>query len=432
MDWRSLLQIVLRNLRRMKLRAGMTAMGVVIGTIAIILLVSIGAGLQRFAFQEIAGSSELTLIEVYQGNSQNSGISSTSERLPAPLDRRALAEFRNIEGVESVFPMIYLRAGASLEYQRLQGYAGVRGIDPQSLATMDFRMQSGAARLGNWQVVIGSRIAENLRDPRHPEELVEPPDLLGKTVELVIFGFRDPNQPSEKRVRVRIAGILEQGGRYDYTLFLSLKETDDLNTWASGTSSNTNIDGYDTVLVQVSSPVLVDSVEDQINQSGFTAYSIQSQMRQLNLLFSAIQAVLGAVGGVALLVAGFGIANAMIMAIYERTREIGLMKAVGARNREIMAIFLTEAGLIGMFGGIAGAVIGWLLGKGVGLIAQAYLRSVISEADTGGAAIPNLIYTPLWLILFAVGFSALVGVISGLYPALRATRMDPIQALRYE
>ena len=221
-------------------------------------------------------------------------------------------------------------------------------------------------------------------------------------------------------MRVRIAGILEQGGRFDYTLFLSLKETEDLNAWATGERSNTGLQGYDTVYVQVSSVEQVDRIEDQINQSGFTAYSIQSQLRQLNLLFSAIQAVLGAVGGVALLVAGFGIANAMIMAIYERTREIGLMKAVGARNREIMAIFLTEAGLIGMFGGIAGAAIGWLLGKGVGLIAQAYLRSVISQADTGGTAIPNLIYTPLWLILFAVGFSALVGVISGLYPALRA------------
>ncbi len=430
MDWRSLLHIVLRNLRRMKLRAAMTAMGVVIGTIAIILLVSIGAGLQRFAFQEIAGSTELTLIEVYQGNNENPAVA--SDRPPAPLDRRALTEFRNIQGVESVFPMIYLRTGASLEYQRLQTYANVRGIDPLSLASMDFDLQGGAPRLGNWQVVIGSRIAENFRDPRHPEELVEAPDLLGKTVELVVFGFRDPNQPNEKRVRVRVAGILEQGGRFDYTIFLSIKETEDLNAWASGSGSNTHVDGYDTAYVQVSSPDLVDSVEDQINQSGFAAYSIQSQMRQLNLLFSAIQAVLGAVGGVALLVAGFGIANAMIMAIYERTREIGLMKAVGARNREIMAIFLAEAGLIGMFGGIAGAIIGWLLGKGVGLIAQAYLRSVISAADTGGTAIPNLIYTPLWLILFAVGFSALVGVISGLYPALRATRMDPIQALRYE
>lgn len=430
MDWRSLLHIVLRNLKRMKLRAGMTAMGVVIGTIAIILLVSIGAGLQRFALEGIAGSTEMTLIEVYRGYNENSGV--PSNRPPAPLDRRALAEFRNIEGVKSVIPMSYLQAGTNLEYQRLQGYAGVRGIDPQSLATMDFQMQDGSPRLGNWQAVIGGRIAENFRDPRHPDELIEPIDLLGKTVELVIFGYRGGDKPEEKRIRIRIAGILEKGGRFDYTLFLSIKETEDLNAWASGSRVNTAVEGYDTVYIQANDLDMVDSIEDQINQSGYAAYSIQSQMRQLNLLFSAIQAVLGAIGGIALLVAGVGIANAMIMAIYERTREIGLMKAVGARNREIMAIFLTEAGFIGMLGGITGAIIGWLLGKGVGLIAQAYLRSVISEADTGGAGIPNLVYTPLWLILFAVGFSALVGVISGLYPALRATRMDPIQALRYE
>ena len=430
MNWRSLLHIVLRNLNRMKLRAGMTAMGVVIGTIAIILLVSIGAGLQHFALEEIAGSTEMTLIQVYRGNNETAGVS--SNRPPAPLDRRALAEFRNIEGVESVFPIINLQAGVILEYQRMQGYAVVRGIDSQSLASMDFQMQSGAARVGNWQAILGGRIAETLRDPRHPDELIEPPNLLGKTVELVIFSFRGAGQADEKRVRVRVAGILEKGGGFDYNLFLSLKETEDLNAWALGTRANTSVEGYDMVYVNVSDPGRVDSVEDQINQSGFSAYSIQSQLRQLNLLFSAIQAVLGAIGGIALLVAGFGIANAMVMAIYERTREIGLMKAVGARNREIMAIFLTEAGIIGMFGGIAGAILGWLIGKGVGLIVQAYLRSVISAADTGGAPIPNLIYTPLWLVLFAVGFSALVGVVSGLYPALRATRMDPIQALRYE
>ncbi len=132
-------------------------------------------------------------------------------------------------------------------------------------------------------------------------------------------------------------------------------------------------------------------------------------------------------------VAAFGIANTMTMAIYERTREIGLMKALGATNRDVMGVFLAEAGSIGSLGGVCGVVAGVGIGALIDLIAGTYLaaQAVQSGASAAEARI-SLIYTPLWLPIFAILFAAAIGVVSGVYPALRAAALNPIAALRYE
>jgi putative ABC transport system permease protein len=236
-------------------------------------------------------------------------------------------------------------------------------------------------------------------------------------------------------VRLRVAGVLEEsGGQDDHTLYLALNDVLELNAWLTGQRPNPGRDGYNQALVKVATPEQVLAVEREIVGQGFYAYSARSTLQEVNTIFLVIQGVFGGIGAIALIVAAFGIANTMTMAIYERTREIGLMKAVGATNRDVMSIFLAEAGSIGLLGGIGGVLLGVGLGTLIDLIAGTYLAALAVQ-QSGAAASDvsiSLIHTPLWLPLFAAAFAALVGVASGTYPAMRAAALSPVAALKYE
>lgn len=434
MSLRDLLYLVRRNLTRMKVRVAMTAMGVLIGTAAVILLVSLGIGLQRFALQDLGSVGELTEINVFSARGMGGFlVGSSGQSGEAILNNRTLETFGELPGVLAVSPIADLRAAGRLRFNRLEGYSSIRGIEPRALEALDYEMEEGIARLGKWQVIVGARVAENLFNPRDGSRPGEPPDLNGQTLQLTLSKVGDDGKMIERVVRLRVTGVLaSSGGQKDYSVYLAINDLLDLNNWATGTRINLNTEGYDQALVKVEDPRQVMAVQETIMSEGFPAYSPQSTLQSLNQLFLVIQLVLGGIGGVALLVAGFGIANAMIMAIYERTREIGLMKAVGARNRDVMFVFLGEAGAIGMLGGIGGVLLGLLVGQLISLIANSYLTSTAAQSGATDLNFPSLVHTPIWLAIFAILFSAFIGVISGVYPALRATRLDPIAALRYE
>jgi putative ABC transport system permease protein len=315
------------------------------------------------------------------------------------------------------------------------GNAQIMGIDPAAVERLGFPLASGTGRLGRWQTLVGARVAEGFYDPQARRPVAQPPDLQGQALQLILSKTGDDGRPVERVVRLRATGVLEEsGGRDDYTVYLALNDVLELNGWFAGRRPNPGRDGYSQVLIKVATPEQVLAVEQEVLGRGFYAYSPRSMLQQLNVLFLVIQGVFGGIGAIALIVAAFGIANTMTMAIYERTREIGLMKAVGATNRDVMSVFLAEAGSIGLLGGIGGVLLGVGLGALIDLIAGTYLAA--QAVQQGGAAASDvnisLIHTPLWLPLFAVVFAALVGVTSGLYPAMRAAALSPVAALKYE
>jgi len=434
LSFRDLLHLVISNLRRMKARVAMTAIGVVIGTAAVVVLISLAAGLQRTAAQDLGSIGELTEITVFGGGIVRTLDGSRSSREEAVLNDRVLAEFRKLPGVVAVTPREGLMGSGTLRLNRLVGNPQVVGIDPTQVKHLDFTLASGTDRLGRWQALVGARVAEGFYNPQAQRPVQEVPDLQGQALQLVLSKMGDDGHPVERIVRLRVTGVLEEsGGQDDYTLYLALNDVLELNSRFVGQRYNPGRGGYNQVLVKVTDPEQALSVEQEIISRGFVAWSARSMMQQMNIFFLVIQGVFGGIGAIALIVAAFGIANTMTMAIYERTREIGLMKAVGATNRDVMSIFLAEAGSIGLLGGIGGVLLGVGLGILIDLIAGTYLaaQAVQSGAAASDVSI-SLIHTPLWLPVFAMVFAALVGVVSGVYPAMRAAALSPVAALKYE
>jgi len=429
LSFRDLLHLVISNLGRMRARVAMTAIGVIIGTAAVVVLISLAAGLQRSVTQDLGSIGELTQITVY---SWRESIRAGEEVM---LNDRALAKFRKLPGVVAVTPREPMMGAGMLRLNRLVGDVQIMGIDPTQVGRLDFVLASGTDRLGRWQALAGGQVAERFYNPQSQRPAEETFDLQGQALQLVLSRTGDDGQPVERVVRLRIAGVLEEsGGRDDQTLYLALDDVLELNSWFAGKRLNPGRDGYNReALVKVATPEHVAAVEREIVSQGFYAYSARSVLREINTVFLVIQGVFGGIGAIALIVAAFGIANTMTMATYERTREIGLMKAVGATNRDVMSVFLAEAGGIGLLGGIGGVLLGAGLGALIDLIAGTYLaaQAVQSGASASDVNI-SLIHTPLWLPIFAVVFATLVGVVSGVYPAVRAASLSPVAALKYE
>ena len=185
-------------------------------------------------------------------------------------------------------------------------------------------------------------------------------------------------------------------------------------------------EGYDSAVVRVTNPVVLTDVRKRLTELGFGSFSIVDELDQIRTLFLIIDSVLGLLGGISLLVASFGIANTMIMSILERTREIGIMKAIGAEDREIKLIFFVEAAVIGVFGGAIGTLVAWGIDGAANRLAY---RFVLKPQ---GAGFVDFFSLPPYLSFGAIAFALIVSILAALYPAARAARIDPVRALRHD
>lgn len=440
MRFLDLVSLIVYNLSRRKGRVLLTAVGVVIGTAAVVVLVSLAVGLRENATQQLWGINDLSSIQVYPGYNMDKmvmsggGGMSIEEADIKYLTPKAIQEISAIPGVKQVIIEDYLSASLDMVFGKLHAYGSVLGVDVTDLADMGVTAARGTTQLEKGTAVVGSWILQNFYDPkaRPDDPPLEPPDLLDQTLKFVISKWSQDGVEIKKTISVKIVGILEETrGEADGSIYMRLEDVNAWNEWVRGTRINRNKEGYSYVIVKAESPDLVIGITEQINTLGYMAYTPQSTVEGINSFFTVLQVIFGGVGAIALLVAAIGIANTMAMAILERTREIGLMKAIGATNKDVMSIFLGEAAGIGFIGGLGGVIVGWGASALLNIVAVSYYASQASSGN-GGSPLSSVASTPFWLPIFALVFATIIGLLSGLYPALRAATLVPVTALKYE
>jgi putative ABC transport system permease protein len=240
--------------------------------------------------------------------------------------------------------------------------------------------------------------------------------------------------PREKKLR--IIGIVETepaagfGGMGRGRLLIPLQTAQTLRV-AQPTDMRAMLRGangktiYDSLTVRVKSPKDVKPVEDAVKALGFGAFSIIDATKNVQLFFTVFDLLLGIFGSLALTVASLGIINTLVMAILERRREIGILKALGAEDRDVQRLFFAEAGVMGLAGGVFGVALGWLIGKALTLGTNFYLhKQQLPPVDLSSV--------PWWMAVAAILFSVVVSLAAGIYPASRAAKLNPVEALRYE
>ena len=421
MKFRDLFRTAVSNLTRHKARTALTTVGVIVGILTIVTMVSLGNGVQREmrqTFQSV-GLETLRLYPVAEevGAYGLFGQPPRTKLLAPELVRELQAR----DDVVQVTPYLTLPDGMRLAL-RLDGQEvkadpwndspsyipGPFETGPQLLAGEEAPPESGGG------LVVTEALLEPLGYKR--ENLS---GLIGREVELVLYAPRGGSQTFP----LRITGIIEP--RWG-NMTLATPDKLALLQWWYNDPNYLESRGYDQLVIRAKSLNDATQIVDRLSSLGYEVESLKMMLDMVNRGMIVLQTMLGSVGGLALLVASIGIANTMIMSVYERTKEIGILKAVGAAPGQIRLLFVVEASLIGLLGGVIGTVLGWLLGKGLNWLILEILRW--QEVPMQG----TFFIVTWWLVLAALTFATLVGLLAGLYPAARAARLAPLDALRYE
>src|SRR6202166_1607812 len=461
-----LTELAARNLREAVLRNSLTTLGISVGVASLVALLSLGVGLQQLVDRSVARAGLFDTVSVRSRQSAPFGQPEGGRRnprdaadlaLPRPLDDEASKEIAALPNVLEVNPEVRFTAEARRE--PISQLVMVSGMAPssQSSGTLDGLSGHFFSSPDAEEAIVQGDLAKRLVDDGQV-----PASLLGQEITLR-FAQRQalpppseqaasdaPNQavspdeeamgfsivPSEKKFRV--VGVLptsDSGGGpvgfnnagiylpLDVAEKLQVVQGSELRDVARSTQGSG--ERYAALNVRASSPSAVAQIESSVTHMGFAAFSLIDVTRNLRTFFAIFDLFLGIFGSLALAVASLGIINTLVMAILERRREIGVLKALGAADRDVRQLFFAEAGVMGLAGGLFGVLLGWAIGRAIQFATMIYLKRQ-------GVNPPNIWSVPWWLILGAVGFAVVVSLASGIYPASRAARLDPVEALRYE
>ncbi len=462
-----LLRISITNLRRRKLRTFLTVLGVIIGTASIVTMISLGLGLQKSMLDEVEASGGLTSVSVTGKSAGETYIyyGPSEEEGEKYLTDEALDQLMDLDHVTSANPLYEITG--IFKKGNYEGYIPIIASTRAGLMTKKLPLKEGelpevgANRLN---FVYGNTLLTNFYEKGSDRGYYETgtlPDIdLGKDTMFLVLdtdsywasqdntgsGSGDGESVSisqtpaqAKKYPVQASGLVA-GEVEDYSMngYYAYCDLDSLKKVLKKEFTGKTIPGqpttksgkpykdfcYSSATLEVDDIEHVEAVVAAVRELGYNASTNQEYLDSMQKQFFIIQAVLGGIGAVSLFVAAIGIANTMMMAIYERTKEIGVMKVLGCSLKTIRRMFLLEAAGIGFFGGLIGSILSFILSVMINTLAA-----------SGGASLGiagDISYIPPWLVLVAMGFSMVVGIVAGILPASRGMKLSPLAAIRGE
>lgn len=440
------------NLFKRKVRTILTVLGVVIGVASIVVMVSLGLGLNKATMEQISNYASLTSVQV-QEPWDTEGISDKDKK---HLDDALIEELMQIPNVTSVDP--YLNMPLLAKYGVYEGYIDLQATTLEAMENMNIEVGQGTlpqADAGELQLFFGNMAVRQFYKTtggnNYNWDEIPDIDLMHDSIIYILDreayygsmgGGTDENGKPYKKAKKHlftavgmVAGDANTYNNYSYSTYCDIEELIPIlkkefkgrvipgqPTTSKGKPYKELY--YTKLVVNVDDMKNVADVAQIISDMGYQAYNdaewIESQQRQLGM----IQAVLGGIGAVSLFVAAIGITNTMMMSIYERTKEIGVMKVLGCDMRNIGTLFLMEAGFIGFLGGVVGLMLSYSLSGGINYL--------VSRSGNMGMGMERISYIPFWLALVSMGFAILVGMVAGFFPARRAMKLSPLAAIRNE
>lgn len=445
MQKKDLLRICLQNLMRRRSRTFLTVLGVLIGCCSIVIMVSLGIGMKETQEKLLAEMGDLTIITVSAPQNGKGKVK---------LDEALVKRLRNLNGVVGVSPKqrlevdsIRVLAGTGNRY--VADWTSVVGMDTEEMERLGYQITSGSAAKRSGDVVIGEFLAYSFKDTLRPEgrniidrwagELddngqpkeIPPPyfDPMKSSLTLEIA-----SSSGTIKIPVTPSGVAKEDYSKGYEtsegMIMSLTDLRKLLDKIQGPVKKKL--PYDSVLVKVNSIDQVADVEQEIKSMGYATESMESIRKPMEKEARQKQMMLGGLGAISLFVAALGITNTMIMSISERTREIGIMKALGCYVSDVRIMFLSEAGAIGLIGGVIGCIISFIASVIINLVSIGLSPENIPAAILGAEGVNRVSVIPPWLLIFAIVFSVFIGLGSGYYPANKAVQIPALEAIKSE
>lgn len=440
-----LISMSIRNLLRRKFRTVLTVLGVVIGSSSIILMLSLGLAMNKNLEEQMEQMGDLTQIQVY-----NYGQAKA-------IDNKTIKELEKIENVEHAVPMINPTdyTFSCGKFRTFNSYWNVYVMTPEDMEALGYEVDEGRGFIEgeSRSIVLGEGalryFTKNGKEPNYNKEwepMTFDRDTQTMTIEVLQYDWQTGKPSLEgingkikkpKNFEVNVVGTISEGTELGMKIIIppalyeevkteSIKYHKALGWYSDEEKEKDKKANYEEVIVKVNDRKNVMSVAETLQSEGYEAYTNMEWIEQMEEQSKSRQMALGAIGIVSFVVAAIGIANTMMMSIYERTKEIGVMKVIGAKLKDIKHMFLMESLLIGFFGGLFGATISLI----ISIIMNASSEKIAQMMDMYGATTVSIM-TPQ---LFAGGvlFSVVVGLLSGYFPARKAMKLSALSAIRTE